>query len=150
MHMEHKFPQIKPLPFAKVFRKADANAIDLIAQLLECTPTERQGAIDTIVYPFFDELRDPSTKLSNSRYNTGQVRELPPLFDFTRHELSIRPSLNPRLVLPHIRPILASKGLDIDNLTPLTRQEMLAKAVSVQADVPASASPKSASPVRNI
>ncbi|KAL6401333.1 protein kinase gsk3 [Ilyonectria robusta] len=96
MHMEHKFPQIKPLPFAKVFRKADANAIDLIAQLLECTPTERQGAIDTIVYPFFDELRDPSTKLSNSRYNTGQVRELPPLFDFTRHDCFVISSRDSR------------------------------------------------------
>lgn len=42
-------------------------------------------------------------------------------------ELSIRPSLNQQLVPPHIKPILASKGLDIENLTPLTRQEMLAK-----------------------
>ncbi|KAH7113419.1 hypothetical protein EDB81DRAFT_609924, partial [Dactylonectria macrodidyma] len=82
--IEHKFPQIKPLPFAKVFRKADANAIDLFARLLEYTLTERQGAIDAIVRPFFDELRDPSTKLSDSRHNTRQVRELPPLFDFTR------------------------------------------------------------------
>lgn len=84
-YMEHKFPQIKPHPFNKVFRKADGNAIDLIAKLLEYTPTERLGAIDAMVHPFFDELRDPSTKFPDSRHQTGQLKDLPPLFDFTRH-----------------------------------------------------------------
>lgn len=84
-YMEHKFPQIKPHPFNKVFRKADANAIDLIAKLLEYTPTERLGAIDAMVHPFFDELRDPNTKLPDSRHQTGQLKELPALFDFSRH-----------------------------------------------------------------
>jgi glycogen synthase kinase 3 beta len=84
-YMEHKFPQIKPHPFNKVFRKADANAIDLIARLLEYTPTERQSAIDAMVHPFFDELRAPTTKLPDSRHGTGQLRDLPDLFDFTRH-----------------------------------------------------------------
>jgi glycogen synthase kinase 3 beta len=84
-YMEHKFPQIKPHPFNKVFRKADANAIDLIARLLEYTPTERQSAIDAMVHPFFDELRAPATKLPDSRHGTGQLRDLPDLFDFTRH-----------------------------------------------------------------
>lgn len=84
-YMEHKFPQIKPHPFSKVFRKADNNAIDLIGRLLEYTPTERLGAIDAIVHPFFDELRDPNTKLPDSRHQTGQLRDLPPLFDFSRH-----------------------------------------------------------------
>ncbi|KAJ8131108.1 hypothetical protein O1611_g2519 [Lasiodiplodia mahajangana] len=84
-YMEHKFPQIKPHPFSKVFRKADANALDLIAKLLEYTPTERLSAIDAMVHPFFDELRDPSTKLPDSRHSSGQLRDLPSLFDFTKH-----------------------------------------------------------------
>lgn len=84
-YMEHKFPQIKPHPFSKVFRKADANAIDLISKLLEYTPTERLSAIEAMVHPFFDELRDPNTKLPDSRHQTGQVRELPVMFDFTKH-----------------------------------------------------------------
>jgi glycogen synthase kinase 3 beta len=145
-YMEHKFPQIKPHPFNKVFRKADANAIDLIARLLEYTPTERQSAIDAMVHPFFDELRDPSTKLPDSRHGSGQLRELPDLFDFSRHgkpkislphgkkvitnsrqELSIRPDLNQQLVPQHMRSVLASRGLDIENFTPLTKQEMMAK-----------------------
>jgi glycogen synthase kinase 3 beta len=84
-YMEHKFPQIKPHPFSKVFRKADANAIDLIGRLLEYTPTQRQASVEAMVHPFFDELRDPSTKLPDSRHQTGQLRDLPPLFDFSRH-----------------------------------------------------------------
>jgi glycogen synthase kinase 3 beta len=84
-YMEHKFPQIKPHPFSKVFRKADANAIDLISCLLEYTPTERLSAIDAMVHPFFDELRDPSTRLPDSRHPNGPIKDLPILFDFSRH-----------------------------------------------------------------
>ena len=84
-YMEHKFPQIKPHPFNKVFRKADANAIDLISDLLEYTPTQRLSAIDAMVHPFFDELRDPSTRLPDSRHPANPVKELPTLFDFSCH-----------------------------------------------------------------
>ncbi|EGX92422.1 protein kinase gsk3 [Cordyceps militaris CM01] len=114
-YMEHKFPQIKPHPFNKVFRKADANAIDLITKLLEYTPTEREAAVNAMVHPFFDELRDPETKLPDSRHGTGQLRDLPELFNFTRH------------VPPHQRSVLAARGLDIDNFTPMPKQEMMAK-----------------------
>jgi glycogen synthase kinase 3 beta len=102
-YMEHKFPQIKPHPFnkvcrpgecdhkihsthtGKVFRKADANAIDLIAKLLEYTPTQRLSAVDAMVQPFFDELRDPSTRLPDSRHPNGPSRDLPELFNITLH-----------------------------------------------------------------
>jgi len=105
-YMEHKFPQIKPHPFNKVhsdrpsllstgrltetqvFRKADPNAIDLIAKLLEYTPTQRLSAIDAMVHPFFDELRNPETKLPDSRHSNGGLKELPNLFDFTLHGAS--------------------------------------------------------------
>ena len=100
-YMEHKFPQIKPHPFNKVFRKADANAIDLIGRLLEYTPTERLAAVNAMVHPFFDELRDPNTRLPDSRHGTGQVRDLPALFDFSRHgkrSLAVFPPRNPRIL----------------------------------------------------
>ena len=104
-YMEHKFPQIKPHPFSKVrnrdstssetdngsdrwsqvFRKGPPDAIDLISRLLEYTPTQRLSAIEAMTHSFFDELRDPNTKLPDSR-GTGQPpRDLPPLFDFSRH-----------------------------------------------------------------
>lgn len=143
-YMEHKFPQIKPHPFNKVFRKADANAIDLIGKLLEYTPTERLSAIDAMVHPFFDELRDPNTKFPDSRHQTGQLKDLPPLFNFDKHgtshqgigsladadfsaELSIAPEKNHKLVPDHVKSELAKKGLDIDNFVPLTKDQMMAK-----------------------
>ena len=101
-YMEHKFPQIKPHPFNKVahpycdhdlypltrnkvFRKASSDAIDLISALLEYTPTQRLSAIEAMCQPFFDELRDPNTRLPDSRHSNGSSKELPNLFDFSRH-----------------------------------------------------------------
>ena len=84
-YMEHKFPQIKPHPFNKVFRKASQDAIDLISALLEYTPTQRLSAVDAMIHPFFDELRDPHCRFPDSRHPNGTSKELPRLFDFTRH-----------------------------------------------------------------
>ena len=81
-YMEHKFPQIKPHPFAKVFRPRTApEAIDLVGRLLEYTPEARLSAVEAMVHPFFDELRGPETKMPNGK-------EFPPLFNFTREGLS--------------------------------------------------------------
>lgn len=126
-YMEHKFPQIKPHPFSKVFRKASPEAIDLISKLLEYTPTQRLSAVEAMCHPFFDELRDPNTKLPDSRNVNGPIRDLPPLFDFTIHELSVAPELNERLVPLHARAALAARGIDLNNLTPLTKEQMMAK-----------------------
>jgi glycogen synthase kinase 3 beta len=72
----------------KVFRKASHEAIDLISALLEYTPTQRLSAVEALCHPFFDELRDPSTRLPDSRHPNSPSRELPKLFDFTRHGIS--------------------------------------------------------------
>jgi glycogen synthase kinase 3 beta len=69
----------------QVFRKADQTALDLIARLLEYTPTSRLSAIEAMVHPFFDELRDLGTKLPDSRHPNAPLKEMPPLFNFTRH-----------------------------------------------------------------
>jgi glycogen synthase kinase 3 beta len=42
-------------------------------------------------------------------------------------ELSIAPQLNRQLVPAHMIPVLAARGLDIDNFTPMAKQEMMAK-----------------------
>ncbi|KAG8532056.1 Glycogen synthase kinase 1 [Bacidia gigantensis] len=126
-YMEHKFPQIKPHPFGKVFRKASTDAIDLISLLLEYTPAQRLSAIDAMVHPFFDELRDPSCRFPDSRHPGGAPRELPPLFDFSRQELSIAPEKNTKLVPLHARKELLSRGLDTDNFMPMSRDEMRAQ-----------------------
>jgi glycogen synthase kinase 3 beta len=128
-----------------VFRKADPNAIDLISKLLEYTPTQRLSAIDAMVHPFFDELRDPNTRLPDSRHPNGANRDMPELYNFTHHgmespppgklhrltllELSIATHLNQQLVPQHIRAALVSRGLDFEspNFKPLTKDQMLAR-----------------------
>lgn len=78
-YMEHKFPQIRPHPFSKVFRpRTDPGAIDLISRLLEYTPSARLTAIEALCHPFFDELRtNVDTPMPNGR-------EVPPLFNWTK------------------------------------------------------------------
>ncbi|KAL9127740.1 MAG: hypothetical protein Q9217_003449 [Psora testacea] len=126
-YMEHKFPQIKPHPFNRVFRKASADAIDLISLLLEYTPTQRLSAIDAMIHPFFDELREPGCRFPDSRHPGGANKELPRLFDFSRHELSIAPEKNAKLVPFHARKGLISRGIDLDNFVPMTREDMTAR-----------------------
>jgi glycogen synthase kinase 3 beta len=41
--------------------------------------------------------------------------------------MSIAPNLNHKLVPAHMIPVLQSQGLDIDNFTPLSREDMMAK-----------------------
>ncbi|XP_064650492.1 glycogen synthase kinase-3 beta-like isoform X2 [Lineus longissimus] len=98
-YQEFKFPQIKAHPWAKVgvFRpRTPQEAINLVGRLLEYTPSSRISPLEACAHNFFDELRDPNTRLPNGR-------ELPPLFNFTERELSIEPSLNTILVPHHVR-----------------------------------------------
>jgi glycogen synthase kinase 3 beta len=122
-YMEHKFPQIKPHPFSKVFRKASPDAIDLISHLLEYSPGARFSAVEVLCHPFFDELRDPTTVLPDSRNPGSPSRPLPPLFNFSKLELSVAPQLNSKLVPPHARSTL---GFDLDRFVPLRPEEIRA------------------------
>lgn len=117
-YMEHKFPQIKPHPFSKVFRpRTPVDAIDLVSRLLEYTPTSRLTAISAMVHPLFDELRTEGTRMPNGR-------EFPRLFDFTREELSISPDLNRQLVPDWCVPELEERGIDLNNFVPIPLEEL--------------------------
>jgi len=60
-----------------VFRqRATPDAMELVSRLLEYTPSLRLSPIDACAHHYFDELRDPATRLPPGR-------ELPPLFNFT-------------------------------------------------------------------
>lgn len=128
-----------------MFRKTEQSAIDLIEKLLEYTPTKRLSAIDALADPFFDELRQPGVTLPPYRDSEGR-RPLPKhLFDFTLHgmqiaslisdasltspaELSIAPHLNHKLLpTEDLQKASASRGLDINNLQPLTKDQMMAR-----------------------
>ncbi|KAJ3338541.1 regulator of ime2 [Gonapodya sp. JEL0774] len=126
-YTEYKFPQIKACPWNKVFRNRPTTpeAIDLISRTLEYTPQTRLTAVEALVHPFFDELRQPGIRLPNGR-------DLPDLFDFTPAELSIRPDLIRKLVPPHAEDRLRRRGIDV------------AKFVPIRADTPAQVAERSA------
>lgn len=97
-YMEFKFPQIKGCQWKKIFRnKTPDDAMDFIAATLAYTPSQRLKPLDGCAHAFFDELRDERKQLPN---NGGP---LPPLFDFTEHELASSPDLLDKLVPPHVR-----------------------------------------------
>ncbi|KAJ2801107.1 glycogen synthase kinase 3 [Coemansia helicoidea] len=111
-YTDHRFPQIRPHPFSRVFRnRPSPEAVDLITKLLDYTPGKRLSAIQAMTHPFFDELRNPATKLYNGA-------DLPELFDFSIEELSVEPELAAALVPEHKVEQLRSAGLDIHNFVP--------------------------------
>lgn len=61
----------------QVFRpRTSSEAMDLVGQLLEYTPTRRLAPLDACVHAYFDELRQPVTRLPNGK-------PLPPMFNFS-------------------------------------------------------------------
>uniref|UniRef100_A0A183CNN9 Protein kinase domain-containing protein n=1 Tax=Globodera pallida TaxID=36090 RepID=A0A183CNN9_GLOPA len=92
-YTEFRFPMIRPHPWSRVFRaRTPTDSIELVAQLLKYTPSARPNPFEALAHDFFDELRSPTCKMPS----TGGP--LPPLFDFTEHELRIEPRLNEKLL----------------------------------------------------
>ncbi|CEP11645.1 hypothetical protein [Parasitella parasitica] len=117
-YTEHRFPQIKPHPFSKIFySRTPDDAINFITKTLQYEPLRRLTAFQSLADPFFDELRNPDVVMMNGK-------PMPSLFNFTRLELSIQTDLIPKIVPPHCRAELAANGIDIDNFVPMTPEEM--------------------------
>ena len=97
-YTESKFPQIKAHPWHKIFHKRlPPEAVDLVSRLLQYSPNLRCTALEALAHPFFDELRDPNTRLPNGRY-------LPPLFNFRANELKgVPPEMLVKLIPSHAR-----------------------------------------------
>lgn len=123
---DHRFPQIRPHPLNRVFRRADQQAIALLGDMLEYSPEKRPSSIQVMAHPYFDELRDPNTKLPNYQEPEQPDRELPPLFDFSEIELSLSPDLNKTLIPEHAR---AALGVDLDTFVPIPAEQMRTSAV---------------------
>ncbi|XP_052440932.1 glycogen synthase kinase-3 beta-like isoform X1 [Carassius gibelio] len=106
-YTEFKFPQIKAHPWTKVFKpRTPPEAIALCSRLLEYTPVTRLTPLQACAHAFFDELRQPGTRLPSGR-------ELPPLFNFTNTELMIQPQLNSSLIPPHARAQTVASSNDV-------------------------------------
>lgn len=96
-YIEFKFPQIKGCQWKKIFRnKTPDEAMDFIAKTLAYTPSKRLKPLVGCAHPFFDELRQDGVELPN---NGGP---LPPLFDWTPHELALPQDLLDKLIPPGI------------------------------------------------
>ena len=77
-YKEYRFPQIKPLPWERVFRsKTPTESIDFVKKLLVYDPAIRPRPLEACLDSYFDELRDPNTRLPNGA-------PLPDLFGFTK------------------------------------------------------------------
>merc|ERR1719409_569293 len=82
-YTEFKFPQIKAHPWTKVFRsKTSPQAIDYVSRLLRYEPKSRPSGLQACQHAFFDELRDPQTKISSTK-------PLPDLFTFSKEEMAL-------------------------------------------------------------
>ncbi|XP_021901942.1 glycogen synthase kinase-3 homolog MsK-3 [Carica papaya] len=105
-YTEFKFPQIKAHPWHKIFHKRmPPEAVDLVSRLLQYSPNLRSTALEALIHPFFDELRDPNTRLPNGRF-------LPPLFNFKSHELKGVPTeMLVKLIPEHARKQCVFLGL---------------------------------------
>jgi glycogen synthase kinase 3 beta len=92
-YMEHKFPQIKPHPFSKVFRpRTPPEATDLVSRLLQYTPSARLTAVEAMCHPFFDEIKQHGSKLPDGK----DIR--PEIFELTKEEMKVRPDLIRRMI----------------------------------------------------
>mmetsp|Transcript_25269 Transcript_25269/g.58766 ORF Transcript_25269/g.58766 Transcript_25269/m.58766 type:complete len:391 (-) Transcript_25269:168-1340(-) len=107
-YIEFKFPQVKGCQWKRVFRnKTPEDAMDFIASTLAYTPESRVKPLEGCAHAFFDELRVESTRLPS-----GEA--LPPLFDFTSHELDASPELLRKLTPPHAMASLKQSQSDMD------------------------------------
>ncbi|GAA0173238.1 non-receptor serine/threonine protein kinase [Lithospermum erythrorhizon] len=97
-YTEFKFPQIKTHPWHKIFpKRMPPEAVDVVSRILQYSPSLRCTAHEVLIHPFFDELRDPNTRLPSGRF-------LPPLFNFKPHELKGLPAeMLGKLVPEHAR-----------------------------------------------
>jgi glycogen synthase kinase 3 beta len=91
-------PVLPPLPWKSAFRAStDALAVDLVSKLCVYTPGARLQGYESLLHPFFDELRAPGAALPNGK-------ELGGLFEFTHEEIPfIGPDLLRQLVPEHLQ-----------------------------------------------
>lgn len=82
-YKEHKFPNIQPYPWEKVFKYKVVNKefIDLISKLILYEPNKRLKPMKALCHPFFDELRDKNTVLPNGD------KVYKELFEFSQEEI---------------------------------------------------------------
>lgn len=96
-YKDFKFPSIKAKSWSDVFeaapRKVPETAISLLSSLLRYEPEYRIKPLQSLLHPFFDELREPTTTLKDGK-------PLPPLFNFVDVEFCAEPTLDWEKMIP--------------------------------------------------
>ncbi|WBW72942.1 serine/threonine protein kinase Gsk31 [Schizosaccharomyces osmophilus] len=116
-YVHHALPNVRPHFLESILPKhVPKNVLDLLKSILVYVPSKRISAIEVLTHPFFDELRDPNVKYSVERDSDVHDLPLPPLFNFSLEELSIRPNLNKSILPPHEYENL---DVDINNFKPM-------------------------------
>ncbi|KAJ5071988.1 glycogen synthase kinase-3 alpha [Anaeramoeba ignava] len=99
------FPDVQPKELETIFpENTPKEALDLVSRFLVYSPSERIRPLEACAHPFFDELRDPNSKLPNG--NT-----LPPLFDFSTEEIKNVP----QSILEKLIPSKLQKNFILDS-----------------------------------
>ncbi|GBG24729.1 Protein kinase shaggy [Hondaea fermentalgiana] len=78
-YTEFKFPQIQAHPWNKIFRSSTPpEGIDLVSRMLAYKPNNRILPIQALAHPFFDEIKDPDTRLPGGEPLPLALLELTP------------------------------------------------------------------------
>ncbi|KAL4469797.1 hypothetical protein ABPG72_022117 [Tetrahymena utriculariae] len=91
-HNQFNFPSIKPTSWTKIFakQKPDPMLIDLISRLLVFVPTDRPTPLETLLHPYFNELR-------SEKFYEQYTKQID-LFNFSPEELKSQPQLASQLI----------------------------------------------------
>ncbi|ODV95413.1 hypothetical protein PACTADRAFT_50138 [Pachysolen tannophilus NRRL Y-2460] len=85
-YMEHKFPIIRSIPLAKVFKhNCDLGLVALLEKILVYSPVDRLDAVHAMGAECFDELRNPKTEFVSRNKNVVVLGDS--MIDFTDEEL---------------------------------------------------------------
>jgi serine/threonine protein kinase len=87
-YQEFKFPQIRAHPWSSIFKPTTPpETVDLVGRLLSYVPESRYKSIEACSHPFFDELRQASTRMPDGS-------PLPvELFQLTPEEIALAPDM---------------------------------------------------------
>ncbi|CAG9317939.1 unnamed protein product [Blepharisma stoltei] len=90
-YREYKFPFVKVVPLFRILDGASKNAIDFVSSLLQYSPSARPKALEALLHPWFDELRNQNCRLPSGN-------PLPDIFNWTNEERnSVSPDVIERL-----------------------------------------------------
>jgi serine/threonine protein kinase len=63
-YKEFRFPNIKPIPWNKVFKpNSNPEAVRFVSRLLVYNPRERPNPLEALEDKYFEELRNQNTRL---------------------------------------------------------------------------------------